>query len=140
VQDCLAHTGQRPIEWLLNHLPLNAHWNLVNATHTTPAELQGVRDSGAAIVICPSTEANLGDGVFDYPGFARIGGCQFAAASAMASVGAGLCGGNENAVVLIARRSCPSTTLTSALSAPPGAAASVARLGRRAASSCAAAK
>ena len=74
VQDCLTHTGQRPIEWLLNHLPLNAHWNLVHATHTTPAELQGVRDSGAAIVICPSTEANLGDGVFDYSGFARIGG------------------------------------------------------------------
>lgn len=74
VQDCLTHTGQRPIEWLLNHLPLNAHWNLVHATHTTPAELQGVRDSGAAIVICPSTEANLGDGVFDYTGYARLGG------------------------------------------------------------------
>lgn len=74
VQDCLTHTGQRPIEWLLNHLPLNAHWNLVHATHTTPAELQGVRDSGAAIVICPSTEANLGDGVFDYTAYARLGG------------------------------------------------------------------
>lgn len=74
VQDCLAHTGQRPFEWLLNHLPLNAHWNLVHATHTTPAELNGVRDSGAAIVICPSTEANLGDGVFDYGGFAGLKG------------------------------------------------------------------
>jgi hypothetical protein len=36
--------------------------------------LQGVRDIGAAIVICPSTEANLGDGVFDYSGYARLGG------------------------------------------------------------------
>lgn len=74
VQDGIADTGQRPIEWLLDKLPVNAHWNLVHATHTTPAELQGVVDAGAAIVICPSTEANLGDGVFDYAGFARRGG------------------------------------------------------------------
>ena len=74
VQDCLTHTGQRPIEWLLDNISIDAHWNLVHATHTTPAELQGVSTSGAAIVICPSTEANLGDGVFDYSGFARVGG------------------------------------------------------------------
>ena len=74
VQDCITHTGQRPIEWLLNHVPVNAHWNLVHATHTTPAELQAVQRSGAAIVICPSTEANLGDGVFDYTGYASLGG------------------------------------------------------------------
>ena len=55
-------------------MPVNANWNLVHATHTTPAELQGVADAGAAIVICPSTEANLGDGVFDYSGFAQRGG------------------------------------------------------------------
>ena len=74
VQDCLSHTGQRPIEWLLNHLPVTPHWNLVHATHTTPAELQGIKQQGAAIVICPSTEANLGDGVFDYTGYASLGG------------------------------------------------------------------
>ncbi|MDD2925701.1 formimidoylglutamate deiminase [Rhodoferax sp.] len=74
VADCFAHTGQRPIEWLLAHLPVNEHWNLVHATHTTPAELAAVRASGAAIVICPSTEANLGDGVFDYTGYAQVGG------------------------------------------------------------------
>lgn len=74
VQDCIAHTGQRPIEWLLAHVGVNAHWNLVHATHTTPAELQAVAHSGAAIVICPSTEANLGDGVFDYGGYAGLGG------------------------------------------------------------------
>jgi len=74
VQDCLFHTGQRPIEWLLENVAVNAHWNLVHATHTTSAELQAVKRSGAAIVICPSTEANLGDGVFDYPGYARLGG------------------------------------------------------------------
>lgn len=74
VDDCLAQHGQRPIEWLLAHTPVDARWNLVHATHTTPSELQGVQGSGAAIVLCPSTEANLGDGVFDLPGYAAAGG------------------------------------------------------------------
>jgi formimidoylglutamate deiminase len=74
VADCLAAHGQRPVEWLLNHAGLNARWNLVHATHTTPAELQGVKTSGASIVLCPTTEANLGDGVFDLPSYARLQG------------------------------------------------------------------
>ncbi|MEI7515650.1 MAG: formimidoylglutamate deiminase [Betaproteobacteria bacterium] len=74
VADCIAHTGQRPVEWLLAHLPLDAHWNLVHATHTTAQELSGVARSGASIVICPSTEANLGDGVFDFSGYAALQG------------------------------------------------------------------
>ena len=74
VQDCIAQTGQRPIEWLLSHAQLHARWNLVHATHATQTELDGVRASGASIVICPSTEANLGDGVFDYGGYCAQGG------------------------------------------------------------------
>ena len=74
VNDCMLHTGQRPIEWLLDHADVDARWNLVHATHTTRAELQGVQASGASIVICPATEANLGDGVFDLPGYAAAGG------------------------------------------------------------------
>jgi len=79
VNDCIAHTGQRPIEWLLHTLggstaPVDARWNLVHATHTTPQELGDLQATGAAIVICPSTEANLGDGVFDFPGWAGQGG------------------------------------------------------------------
>ena len=74
VDDCQAHTGQRPIEWLLNHAAVDAHWNLVHATHTTPQELAGIQTAGASIVICPSTEANLGDGVFDLPGYAAVQG------------------------------------------------------------------
>ena len=74
IADCITHTGQRPIEWLLNHADVNARWNLVHATHTTPGELDAVKRSGAAIVICPSTEANLGDGVFDFPGFSGLQG------------------------------------------------------------------
>ena len=74
VDDCLVQTGQRPIEWLLNHADVDARWNLVHATHTTPVELQGVQARGASIVICPATEANLGDGVFDLPGYAKVHG------------------------------------------------------------------
>jgi formimidoylglutamate deiminase len=74
VDDCLVHTGQRPIEWLLNHADVDRRWNLVHATHTTPDELWGVQARGASIVICPATEANLGDGVFDLPGYAKVRG------------------------------------------------------------------
>ena len=74
VTDCFDHAGQRPIEWLLNHAAVDARWNLVHATHTTPGELEGIKNSRAAIVICPSTEANLGDGVFDFPGHVSRGG------------------------------------------------------------------
>jgi len=65
VDDCIARHGRRPVEWLLDKIPVNERWNLVHATHCTPAELEGVRHRGASIVVCPSTEANLGDGVFD---------------------------------------------------------------------------
>ncbi|MEO5671053.1 MAG: formimidoylglutamate deiminase [Ramlibacter sp.] len=67
VDDCIAMHGRRPIEWLLEKVAVDARWNLVHATHTVPAELEGVRRGGASIVICPSTEANLGDGTFDLP-------------------------------------------------------------------------
>jgi formimidoylglutamate deiminase len=65
VDDCIARHGRRPVEWLLDKAPVNERWNLVHATQCTPAELEGVRHKGASIVVCPSTEANLGDGVFD---------------------------------------------------------------------------
>ena len=74
VTDCLAHHGQRPIAYLLDHVDVNPRWNLVHATHTTLEELGRIQQSGASIVICPSTEANLGDGVFDYAGFANLNG------------------------------------------------------------------
>ena len=71
VEDCLSSMGQRPVEWLLNHANVDGSWNLVHATHTTTSELQGIKDSGATIVLCPTTEANLGDGVFDLPAYVR---------------------------------------------------------------------
>lgn len=74
VADCMRTHGQRPVEWLLSHAGLDASWNLIHATHTTPAELQGIKVSGASIVLCPTTEANLGDGVFDLPTYAKMQG------------------------------------------------------------------
>jgi len=67
VSDCLASTGARPIEWLSRELPLDARWQLVHATHTVPAEIASVAATGAGVVICPGTEANLGDGLIDLP-------------------------------------------------------------------------
>lgn len=69
VSDCLAATGQRPIDWLASHGPLDARWQLVHATHATAAEMDAVAAAGAGVVICPSTEANLGDGIVDLPGW-----------------------------------------------------------------------
>jgi formimidoylglutamate deiminase len=67
VDDCIARTGARPIEWLAREASLDARWQLVHATHALPSEIDAVAASGAGIVICPSTEANLGDGLPDLP-------------------------------------------------------------------------
>lgn len=69
VSDCLAHTGARPIEWLCRELPLDARWQLVHATHSLASEISAVAATGAGVVICPGTEANLGDGLIDLPGW-----------------------------------------------------------------------
>ena len=73
VDDCLAATGCRPIEWLARHAPLDARWQLVHATHSVPAEIDAVAARGAGVVLCPSTEANLGDGLSDLPGWLAAG-------------------------------------------------------------------
>jgi formimidoylglutamate deiminase len=64
VDDCLAWSGARPVQWLLDHAPVDARWCLVHATHVDGAELQRMAASGATVGLCPSTEANLGDGIF----------------------------------------------------------------------------
>jgi len=73
VDDCLAATGARPIEWLARERLLDRRWQLVHATHATPGEIDVVAAAGAGVVICPSTEANLGDGFADLPGWLRAG-------------------------------------------------------------------
>lgn len=64
VEACLAFTGQRPVEWLLNHMPLDQRWCLIHATHATEAEASGMAQRGVVAGLCPITEANLGDGIF----------------------------------------------------------------------------
>jgi len=73
VDECLRATGLRPIEWLARQGVLDARWQLVHATHATPAEIDAAAASGAAVVLCPSTEANLGDGLCDLPGWLGAG-------------------------------------------------------------------
>ena len=74
VQDCLALRGARPVEWLLANADVDARWTLVHATHLVPAEVQGIARSGATVAICPTTEANLGDGLFPFGDFLKAGG------------------------------------------------------------------
>lgn len=65
VDDCIAWSGTRPVEWLLNHADVDARWCLVHATHMDWDERRRLAHSGAVAGICPTTEANLGDGVFE---------------------------------------------------------------------------
>ncbi len=69
VNDCLAWSGRRPVEWLLDHAAVDSRWCLVHATHLTPHEMRALAASGAVVGLCPVTEANLGDGVFPASGF-----------------------------------------------------------------------
>lgn len=70
VEACLAHTGQRPVEYLLDHAPVAKNWCLVHATHITVEEAAGMASNGAVAGLCPITEANLGDGTFPAREFA----------------------------------------------------------------------
>ncbi len=74
VEACLAWSGQRPVEWLLNHAAVDDRWCLVHATHVTETELSRLVASGATAGLCPITEANLGDGVFPAAAFHAAGG------------------------------------------------------------------
>jgi formiminoglutamate deiminase len=74
VEDCLAWSGRRPVEWLLDHAEVDARWTLIHATHMTPDETQAVAASGAVAGLCPITEANLGDGIFEAVAFLGQGG------------------------------------------------------------------
>lgn len=74
VEDSLAFCGARPVEWLLDNIEVDAHWCLVHATHMTLDETALLAKSGAIAGICPSTEANLGDGIFNGPAYLEAGG------------------------------------------------------------------
>jgi formiminoglutamate deiminase len=74
VEDCVAWSGARPVEWLLGHVEVDRRWCLIHATHMTEGETRALASSGATAGLCPITEANLGDGIFNGPAFAAGGG------------------------------------------------------------------
>ena len=74
VEDCIAWSGARPVEWLLANMPVDERWCLIHATHMTDAETRDMARRGAIAGLCPVTEANLGDGIFPAPAFLEDGG------------------------------------------------------------------
>lgn len=74
VEDCLEFLGKRPVEWLLDNLDLNERFHLVHATHLTEYETERLAKTNANVVLCPSTEGNLGDGIFPLREFQNHGG------------------------------------------------------------------
>lgn len=74
VQDCLHWSGKRPIEWLLSNVGVDRRWCLVHATHMTDEETDGLAAAGAVAGLCPTTEANLGDGLFPAIRYLEKGG------------------------------------------------------------------
>ncbi len=74
VQDCIAVRDLRPVEWLLQNAAVDARWTLVHATHLNDWEVAGIAKSGATVAICPTTEANLGDGLFRLRDYLDAGG------------------------------------------------------------------
>ncbi|MBO9664085.1 formimidoylglutamate deiminase [Dokdonella sp.] len=74
VQDSLAIRDARPVEWLLGHAPVDARWCLVHATHMTEQETRALAATGAVAGLCPTTEANLGDGLFPLQTYLDAGG------------------------------------------------------------------
>ena len=74
VEDCLAWSGQRPVAWLLDHAPVDQRWCLIHATHLDEQEIKGIAASDAVAGLCPITEANLGDGIFEGVDYLAAGG------------------------------------------------------------------
>ena len=74
VEDCVASLGARPARWLLDHAGVDAKWCLVHATHMDEGETRDLARSGAVAGLCPVTEANLGDGIFNAAEYIRAGG------------------------------------------------------------------
>ncbi len=74
VEDCVAWSGRRPVQWLLEHAPVDQRWCLIHATHTTNDELAAFARTGAVAGLCPVTEASLGDGTFPAREFVGAGG------------------------------------------------------------------
>jgi formimidoylglutamate deiminase len=74
VDDCLAWSGRRPVEWLLENAGVDERWCLVHCTHMSSAETRELARRRAVAGLCPTTEGNLGDGIFPLADYLAAGG------------------------------------------------------------------
>jgi formimidoylglutamate deiminase len=74
VEECLATHGTTPIDWITEIAPVDDRWCFIHATHITPGEAHKLIARGALAGLCPSTEANLGDGIFPFAAWWHDGG------------------------------------------------------------------
>ena len=74
VDASLAWSGRRPLEWLLDEMPVDPRWCLIHATHANDDEVKRMAASGAVVGLCPTTEASLGDGIFPATAYRGLGG------------------------------------------------------------------
>ncbi len=74
IEDSITYLGKRPVEWLAENVQLNERYHLVHATHLIDEETLSIAHSGANVVICPTTEGNLGDGIFPLRKYQAEGG------------------------------------------------------------------
>jgi formimidoylglutamate deiminase len=74
VDDCLTYYKKPPVQWLLENFDVDKHWCLIHATHINEQEQKAIVNSQAVVGICPSTEANLGDGIFPTAEFLALNG------------------------------------------------------------------
>lgn len=74
VEGCLDWSGKRPVEWLLEHGNVDKNWCFVHATHLNETEINNLAQSGVVVGLCPTTEANLGDGIFPLMKYFQAGG------------------------------------------------------------------
>ncbi len=74
VSECLEMLGKTPVQWLMDHVNVDSNWHLVHGTHVSELEIISLQERQAHIVLCPSTEGNLGDGVFPLKAYWHGGG------------------------------------------------------------------
>ena len=74
IEDSIEYLGKRPVEWLAENVALTDRFHLVHATHLTENETASIAQSGANVVLCPTTEGNLGDGIFPLRKYQELGG------------------------------------------------------------------
>lgn len=74
VNECVAWSGKRPVEWLYDNVDVDERWCLIHATHLNDKEVRAIARSGAVVGLCPATEANLGDGLFPLSAYLDNGG------------------------------------------------------------------